>query len=229
MSRPYKINTQRPSRKKHIRNLIAFWIVGLGIIASIVVLFYKYTKGSDLHVSGPATTVGSVGGLSPASLSNKIDEATYSIVLPKDWKQINLTNTPYANGTTWQSDTPGRFLTIFEDNQISSTFAFNRLLPVQAAGTGLTYGQLSDNCSSFTTFNNINQVYASRWQSIDFNCNIPDRFNNVVGTGSGSPVNTVSVTGPTKGTHKYLFIYTDRSANPDYSVFYGILQSFQAK
>jgi hypothetical protein len=51
----------------------------------------------------------------------------------------------------------------------------------------------------------------------------------VVGTSSPQEINTVTVTGPSTGTHKYFFVYTDNSAEPDYTIFTDALQSFKAR
>jgi len=49
----------------------------------------------------------------------------------------------------------------------------------------------------------------------------------VVGTSSAEGVNTLGVSGP-GGTHKYFFVYTDHSGEPDYNTFTQALQSFEA-
>jgi hypothetical protein len=231
MSENYRFDHKpRTKRKRHMLLVTLISLVAVGVIsASIVAIVHKTTKTNNPSV-GPTKIVGQVEPADAQGPYNKITEPDFTISLPGGWAHINDRNAPQQTGLTWEYIQPpdtARYLAIYVDSSIPATYAINRLLPVTSNGPELTYGQLSDSCENFSP-GDLTKPILSKWQDINFYCNLPDRIDDQIGTGSSGGINTVSVTGPKDGSHQYFFIYTDRSGEPDYSIFYSILTSFRA-
>jgi hypothetical protein len=166
-----------------------------------------------------------------------ITEPDYTFQLPSDWKQTGSQDTPSQHSVSWQATLKGadnRYLTIYTD-PIPASYPVNRELPVTPNGASLTFGQLSNNCETFTIGGTTNAAQADQlkpapsvWQGINFICNLPQFIDNQIGTGSPGSVNSVTLTGPKSGTHNYFFLYIDRNIEPDYTILYNIIQSFHA-
>lgn len=167
-----------------------------------------------------------------------IDEPSFLLQLPGDWKETGRVNSEYEYGITWQSTKPkfdNRFMTVYVD-KIPLSKSFNRLLPIEAVGSSLRHGTVSDNCAAYTEGGSIDANSAlaakdtpAKWEEVTFLCDLPKVFDNVVGTSSKEGVNTVTVSGPQEGKHRYFFIYTDHNIHPDYEIFTTIVKSFKAK
>jgi hypothetical protein len=131
---------------------------------------------------------------------------------------------------------PDRYMTIYIDT-IPKSLPVIYELPLAVHNNQLAYGEMSGNCSGFTPGGTLNTYEAetlmpapSTWDGINFMCNLPEVILNQVGTGAiGEPVNTVTITGPTGGTHNYFFFYADMNPNPNYSILTDAIQSFRAK
>lgn len=164
----------------------------------------------------------------------KYDQPNFTIEIPKDWKLMPQPGGSYKT-YTWQKSnkgTDGQILTIYED-KIPANFAVNKVLIVRGEGDHVVpEGGMSDNCSKYTKNSNLpNQVGApAKWQDVDFLCDQHNKQRDVIGTSSKDGVNTVVLTGPTAGTHKYFFAYSNHNvANPDYSPFTAAINSFRMK
>ncbi|MGH7195592.1 MAG: hypothetical protein ACREGA_02320 [Candidatus Saccharimonadales bacterium] len=168
-----------------------------------------------------------------------INEPTFTMQLPADWKlSPSPPHDPYHpriwHGTNKTDN--ARSLAVYIDN-LPSAMPVNAELPLSVHGNQLIYGQLSDNCSSFTPGGTKNVAVAEKlaarksvWQGVNFICDLPRVIDNQVGTGvPGQPINSIAIRGPKSGPHHYFFLYTDRSIAPDYSPFYLALNSFRAK
>jgi kynureninase len=56
------------------------------------------------------------------------------------------------------------------------------------------------------------------------------RTRNVVGTSSPGNINKVTLTNLNSASrHDFFIVYEDNNYNPDYSIFYGMLESFAVK
>jgi hypothetical protein len=214
-----------------------FVIVGVTIVVLVVVIGLLIHNASIKHptVMGGATEVPQAN--QPSVL--QVNEPLFTMQLPIDWKMTSSIDTSTMHSISWQSiakDAAGRSLTIYIDT-IPTTMPVNLELPVVVHGSQLAYGELSDNCSDFTVTGTTNVGQAeilppvpSVWQGVNFICDIPEVINDQVGTGSvGSPVNTLTVTGPIGGKHSYFFLYTDLNPQPNYTILIDAIQSFQAK
>lgn len=136
---------------------------------------------------------------------------------------------------TWlssKSGSDGRKIEVFEDI-IPVNYAVNRALVVTAENDRLQIeGAPSDNCVTFTRdLSGIpNSVAApAKWNNISFLCDRANQARNSIGTSSTDGVNTVILKTSLGVPHKYFFVYTDQSINPDPSAFLQALQSFRMK
>lgn len=225
----------RPGRRRRTRVLIVL-AVSLLIVAGVGgLLGYDLYKNRNEPVTGTGRTIAQALDESVNKLS--IDEPTFTMELPSDWKEIDRKNDAHNRSIKWQAskkNAENRYLELFIDI-IPTTRSINRLMPVSVLGNGLTTGDISVNCASFTKGGSFNIAEAAKlsdtpakYQSVDFICDLPRVTDNEVGTGSIGGVNSVSVKGA-KGEHKYFFLYTDRNIQPDDTIFYNAVKSFKAK
>lgn len=225
----------RPGRRRRTRVLIvlAVSLLILGSIGSIVV--YDLRKSENKPVEGQGRTVVQVSD--DASNKMTVEEPTFSMELPGDWKETGRRKDAAEQSISWQATKKGednRYLKLYIDT-IPANRSINRLLPVTAHGNGLSAGNISENCATFTKGGTLDAGKAeklpetpAKWEKVDFICNLPRVTDNEVGTGSTEGINTVTVKG-TKGEHKYFFVYTDRNIQANYTILYNAVSSFTAK
>jgi hypothetical protein len=114
------------------------------------------------------------------------------------------------------------------------------LLPVKVQDNVMTLGNISDNCVNFTQSAvpedkrpvniPLNQAaLPSRWQLVDFLCDNANVSHQLVGAASSDALNTITLSGDTKGTHKFFFMFQDNNISPDYGIFETILSNFKVK
>lgn len=233
MATTYKYDHQRSRHiARHILIVLGISLVVVGVVTGVFI-WSTHQRSSTIH--GQAAEVAQ--NTTPQSRL-LIDEPTYTMELPGDWRQTGSQNTPGVHDVSWQAtikNADNRYLTIYTDT-IPATYPVNRELPLTVSGNQLSYGVLSDNCSNFTPGGTTDVVQAEKlkpspsvWQGVNFICNFPQVIDNQIGTGSAAGVNTVTVTGPKAGTHSYFFLYIDRNINPDYTILENAIQSFKAK
>ena len=227
----------RPGRRRRTRIIIIFVVTFLivGIIGGLV--FLDLRKNQSKEVAGESHTV--VQALDDNTNRLSINQPTYTMELPSDWKQIDHQDTRYEHSTTWQASKTredNRYLKVYIDI-IPAKQSVNRLVPLSLNATkdGLSIGDVSPACHTFTQGSSQNAGTAqslldapAKYQNIDFICDRARITDNEVGTGSTEGVNTITVKGPS-GTHKYFFLFTDHNIQPNYSIFYDALKSFKAK
>jgi hypothetical protein len=205
-----------------------------GVLVGLFILFNHYQPKHKVVV-GKAVSVPQLVTTTPVIT---IKEPTYTIQLPSDWVQVASEDVPNDHSVTWQATAKyydDRILQIYVDSS-PTTFPVNAELPIQPNGNRLTVGTLSQNCSDFTPGGTQNTVQAetlppkeTEWDSVNFMCDLARFTDNQIGTGTvGSPINTTTITGPTKGTHTYFFLFSDRNINPDETILYNALDSFRA-
>ena len=203
------------------------------ILAGVVVLDLR--RSVSPIVEGESKVVNQV--LSDNAQAVVIDEPFYSFELPSDWKETGRNGDSRYTSISWQASLKGqdnRYLTLYID-RIPFDMPYNKIVTVKAQGTGISYADVSDNCANFTVGGTANGrpvtglPTPTKWNKVDFICNLPRAVDNQVGTGSEESPNAVTVVGPTKGAHKYFFLYSDRNFQPDYNIFYNVLSSFRAK
>jgi len=220
------------NRKRGVAIIAIISVCIVGFVAILIVILINQTTKKISIVNGPAESVSQT--LDPITDGvQHINEASYSFALPAGWHQTKVVISSAENSITWQSfvkDATNRYLTIYT-SPIPPTYAVNRELPVFAHGDTLSFGSLSDNCADFTNSGSSRPLVPvlAKWQDVNFYCNSPNFVDNVVGTGSQTAINSVTLSGPTSGAQQYFFLYIDRNISPDYTIFYSILNSFRAK
>lgn len=226
----------RPGRRRRTRILIVLTVslLIIGIVGGLI--SYDMYKSRSKPVSGTGRTI--IQTLDETTNRLVVNEPTFTMELPGDWKEAARRNDVNERSITWQAtkkNADNRMLKLHID-LIPPTRAVNRLLPVAAEGPGLVLGDLSENCSMFTQGGAgatgqapTSKEAPAKWQRVDFICNLPRAIDNEVGTGSTGLVNTINVTGPSQGAHKYFFVYTDRNIQPDYTILFNALKTFRAK
>lgn len=236
MSIKYRYD-HRPAkqRRRRIFGVLASLFLIIFLVVGFILWDLRRTKNKAIN--GESNTVQQV--LNSGTQRMTVDAPLYSLEMPTDWKEIQSKDTPSEHFTTWQAtlkNESNRFMTLYID-AIPNTKPINRLLPVKATSNTLSVGDVSENCSTFTVGGTLNVNEAiklkpspAKLQGVDFICNLPIPVTeNEVGTGSPDGINIVKVTGPTKGTHNYFFLYTDHNIQPNYNIFTDIVKSFRAK
>lgn len=234
MSVHYRYDHQPVKTSRHrLVGVVVIVLVVVGAIAALLVLDIRRNK------SKPASSQSTVQQLlNESSQHITIDEPLFTFQLPADWKETGRKKSATENSISWQAtkkNEENRFLTLYIDI-IPTTKPINRLMPVMAAGSGLTVGDVSNKCETFTVGGTLNAQEAqklkpapAKLQEVNFICNLPGIVDNEVGSGSPEGINFVTVTGEKGGPHKYFFVYTDRNIQPSYSIFTNVLESFKAK
>jgi len=169
--------------------------------------------------------------LGDTTQTQQVSKGPFIFDIPADWHEVEAPRVPYAvyswAGTTKLS--AAQRLDIYIDN-VPLDMAVNRLQPVQANGDHLDIvGPTSDNCTSFTTRvpTSVNTGYApSKWNGVNFLCDMANYERDVVATGSAGPINATTLVGSTSGSHHVLLVYTDHNLSPDFITFVSIIKSF---
>jgi hypothetical protein len=222
------------SKRHRLRQILLITVISAFVIVVVGGIFVLSTERQRAIVKGGVRYVPQAES---TTTYQTITEPYYTFRLPSDWKQIGSQDTADQHSVSWQATLKGadnRLLTIYTD-PIPTSYPVNRELPVTPHGATLTLGQLSNNCESFTIGGTTNVAQAEQlkpapsvWQGISFICNLPQFIDNQIGTGSSGSTNSVTLTGPKNGTHNYFFLYIDRNIEPNYTILYGIIQSFDA-
>lgn len=202
------------------------------VVAMLIVgvVFGKHLLRSDTAISPAPMAVRKT--VSTAQATKTFAEEAFTIDLPNDWKLV-MHYTNGANRYTFQNSDPkiaGRMLDIYFDN-LPTSLGINRALSVQANGDRVVpIGDVSDNCTSFTSPMTGSQSEATpaKWNDVPFLCDLANYERDIVGTVSTSGINKVTLTGA-NGPRNLFFAYTDNNINPDFTIFLSALQSFQLK
>ncbi|MFA5004417.1 MAG: hypothetical protein WC498_04045 [Candidatus Saccharimonadales bacterium] len=173
---------------------------------------------------------------SPEKLANSfVNETYFTTQLPFGWKRVSFQTSPNIMYTYQGGKANTQILSIYIDN-LPTTLAVNRVLPLEVQGGRLVHGTLSDNCVDFLSPSILNtpqaqtkKVVDAKWQNVEFYCDIGNFQRNVTGTSSEAGINKLVLGGSTTGAHNVFFTYTDNGSSPDYSVFYSVLDSFKLK
>lgn len=227
----------RPGRRRRTRVMImlAVSFLILAIVGGVIALdLYKHRPKP---VAGTSQTI--VQALDESSQNFSVDEPTFTMELPSDWTLASRQNDQYEHSVTWQATKK------HEDNRTLKVYvdlmpvqkSINNLLPIAVEGNQLQPGDVSDNCATFTQ--GVKPVPGdtstrpvdtpAKWGGVDFICDLPRTIDREVGSGSVGAINTTVVTGPSKGTHKYFFLYVDHNIQPNDAIFINAIRSFRAK
>lgn len=233
MEAKYKFG-HRPARRRRTRFLIVVLIstLILAVVGGVLWLDLR-NNTDDTEVQGTSRQVAQL--LDEESGVIKIDEPTFTMELPNDWKEIARSSDSNERSITWQStkkNENNRKLQMYID-AIPKSRSITRLLPLSARGNSFVVGEASTTCSTFTKIGDgtgrQDLDTSAKYQNIGFICALGRSIDNETGTGSVEGLNTISVTGPSKGKHSYFFVFSDRNIQPNINMFYDALKSFKAK
>lgn len=222
--------------KRRPRKALLILSCSLLVIALVSgVIYLDLRQSISPTIEGESRVVSQV--LSDNSQRLVVDDPLFTFELPGDWKEMSRNENNLYTSITWQAtakNKDNRSLTLYID-RIPFDMPFNRIVTVKPQGSGLVFADVSDNCANFTVGGTVDgritngKPTPTKWNKVDFICNLPRAIDNQVGTGSEAMPNGVTITGPAQGAHTYFFLYTDRNFQPDYNILYDALRSFRAK
>jgi len=172
----------------------------------------------------------------------QVSEPVFSLTLPGPWKLSAQDWDARYHSYQWDSSdrkNNGKMLRVYVDT-IPKDQAVNYLLPIQVQDNAMSFGVVSGNCVDFTQGAvpenqrpvniSVDKIaLPSRWGLVDFLCDNGYVSHQVVGASSEEAINTVTLSGPTQGKHKFFFMYQDNNISPDLNQFQQILSGFKVK
>lgn len=210
--------------------LYASMLLAIGLVVAVVFFFPSIFQSHTMITQAPPVTHHVAAD---TQQPQHITKSVFTLDLPGSWLAVTPPAVPYTvyswAGKAGTADNARR-LDVYID-KLPAGMAVNRLLPVQAAQDRIDIiGATSDNCVSFTDRASTSaqtDSATSKWSGVNFICDVGNYERDVVATGSTEGVNMVTPVGATAGARHVLLIYTDNSANPDYSIFVSIVKSFR--
>lgn len=218
------------------------------VVSAILVLlalaagyYFLILPNTHSSISGSNTAlVTSIKDNTPNS--TPIEGDVFTALLPGPWKLAAKDFDARYHSYQWTSSDKknnGRLFRVYVDT-IPKDQAVNYLVPVKIENNAMGFGTVSENCVGFTqgakTLDNrpanipsSQAALPSRWGQVDFLCDNANVEHQVVGAASSEALNTISLSGPTKGKHKFFFLYQNNDISPDLGQFETILGSFQVK
>jgi hypothetical protein len=217
----------QPTKRRHwMRRLLvlAFLVLAAGSVFGYARMMQPDTV---IHQGTPQNTEVTL------ALPKKqlVSKPGFQMEIPEGWKETHGTSsyTMYSWEGTGKEDSARR-VDVYMDT-LPATLAVNRLLPLQAQGSGLLpTASVSDNCINFTdkaTANPQTGAAPAKWSGVSFLCDTANTLRDVVGTGSVEGINSVGVIGASGKMHHVFFVYTDHSAQANYDVFTDMLATFK--
>lgn len=197
-------------------------ILGAAIVVGAFILHKDISTGSDERTTVPILTEVAESDKDVV----KVNEPQFYLELPSDWVKSKRVQTNSANFYEWKSTKKGaddRRLLLHIDTMPAS-YKINKLLPLTPNGYSVIQGNLSSECSNFSTAKSsgTNTVEA-RWEDVTFVCD-PIVNNQTIGTGTaGTGIGTKI------GSHTYFFYYEDHNIRPDSAILTDAVKSFKAK
>lgn len=194
----------------------------LVVLAIVCILLYKFLENTDEPTDQQAVITREYA---PADMNidRVFDHPEFSMKLPSDWVLREHETTPH-NKYSYQAtakNIDNRWLEIYVNN-VPTDKAFNRLRPVTVLGDRLSaQGVVSDNC--YDTAQN-KSVTAQSYQGVVYKCETETKTRNVVGVGAPGQGTTIKL-----GNRKFVIVYTDHNAHPDYQILDSMIESLRAK
>jgi hypothetical protein len=236
MNAPYKYGKKpgelERKRQRRKRRIIFFCLIllALGGVAAWNIIRDMLQPESSLKQAAAVTRTVKYAD----EQTKRFETDSFSLELPVTFQESPRPAGSY-NVYNWQrsdSGSDGELLAVYKDT-IPVNYAVNRVLIV-SGGTGqlVISGPVSDNCSTFTkgtTIVNNDFGVPAKWLDVSFLCDQFNKERDVIGTSSTESINTVTLTSPTTGQHKFFFTYTNQGVHPNYTVFEKALQSFRLK
>lgn len=227
----YRLGEPEKSSRRGFRYIV----IGLVLVTAVAASFMLFDARRNSKITVSTTPPQRSEVPLTTTPTKKITEPFFSLKLPQDFAEIERTAEPRS--ITWQSTdkkTTARKLKVYIDN-IPANLPLNRLQPVTVSGDKIIPGDISDNCANFVGTTPMTPQLAgkvkptpAKWQDISFICDLPNYLREVAGTGTDGPGGPNLQLQGSQGTHRYLFIYTDHTNQPDFMIFKNILSSFIA-
>jgi hypothetical protein len=218
----------KPHHRRKVILLLTFLLFVL--ITGGVIWARGYFK-PNTTLANSAAIVRHVDVATPAKKT--VRTTTFTMQVPADWKAIAHSDQIPAPDFIWQGTTKedtARWVQVWVDN-VPASMAVNRLLPLRADGNRILLADdVSDNCVNFTDASKVDPhtgTINAKWSGVDFVCDAANYERDLVGTATQGARNSITLHGSKSGTHRYFFIYTDHSAEADYSYFTDMLSSFR--
>lgn len=226
----YKVGKRSRRNRRLIIAFVAFIVLAIGGGYG----YKQYKNAVQPIITNTAGTTREVKNAEPKL--TRFDEGGFEFYLPPDWKKVSRPSAQYTKYSyqSTMTNADNRQLDIYMDN-LPLNLPVNQAVAVQANGNKLTYGNTSENCINFTSAearkaggSSALQVKA-RWDGVEFLCDLDNSTRNVIGTSSPQSINKVTLTTLEGKQRAFFFVYFDQNYNPDYSIFYKMLDSFVAK
>ena len=214
--------------KKRTWRIVVFVIAALLLIGGVVAFWVL--RGLQQAPTVPQAVTREFAD-TRENTDRTFEQAGFSINLPADW--VVREEAGPLGRYAWQATEKGadnRWLEVYTAG-VPDNLAVNRLLPVTVEGGKIIVsGTVSDNCSTFgtqgvtpETRNQSNIV--TKWQGIEFLCDMANYTRNVVGVGTADTQNRVLVTNEVGTQRTFIFVYTDHNIHPNYQILENALKS----
>ncbi|MBA2279551.1 hypothetical protein H0V99_03895 [Candidatus Saccharibacteria bacterium] len=209
-------------------------LVTVAVVGAVILIAWYIVNRDAGSSTGPKANVPIVTDLDKNQEDETIDinEALFSMKLPRDWKIITRRNDSVVNLYTWVSTKEGaddRRLTLYID-LMPADYKLVKMQPLIPNGDKFLLGTLSDDCINFaggSAQTRGNASFEAKWQNVTFMCD-PIINNKTIGTGMAGSGISSSLTG-SKGKHAFFFYYEDYNIYPNNIILQNALQSFVAK
>lgn len=229
----HKENVHKKLRRRKIARRI--FVLSLIPVFGLALLIVRDSRTEPVIESQQS---GEVRSITKDNDEIEFTEPSYSFKAPLDWVRKGPGDSGKYDTVVFVSgedSSSARKIEIYE-GETPELFESNRLLPISlnAAGTNILPGEMSDRCFTFTTpgdedrdQDSVPAAQVATWEGVQFKCNF-SKIGNVAATGNKESNSATMIFGPeTKNT--YMFVYTDQTSRPDYTIFTDMLKSFRVK
>jgi hypothetical protein len=222
----------KPSHK--VIHTVVTIVVTLALVGGGIFTYIFFMNDTEATIDNSKSRSRVVQTISSTDTTKQtISEASFTFNLPADWKRVSADLSGPYKKYTYQAgvkNAENRYLYIYADGQLPPTLAFNKAVSVHAEGQTMSHGSVSENCADFTTQTTPKQLQIkAKWEGVDFLCDMDATGRNVAGTSSTENLDQVVLTDTGFTPHRITILYEDNNANPDYNIFYGVLDSFSVK
>jgi hypothetical protein len=218
-------------RKQDVRRFkpvnIVIWTL-VTVLAIAALSFFVISRSSGEAVIDTSENLPIAGQVESATTSLvAFEEPQYKLLLPSDWVEKERRADRYYDYVTYEStgaENTGRTLSVYR-NYNRDVPAVTRIIPITVVGDRILAQSISEQCYRYTDLSDtpLDEPALSKWDNVEFMCD-PEKLHHIVGVGTEEKGFGVDL----KGQH-FTLIYTDHSAQQDDSIFYGVLNSFEAK
>ena len=224
----YRLGKQLHRHRKGRRIVSVLLLLVLFLLLIYWLTHLRITPSATIRNAPPASR--NYDAASPATFA--VTKPEFSVEFPAGWVERTVIPSPIGPKYTFAAPSPqAKQFDIYIDNP-PTNLAINKAIAVSAQGDGMTHDRVSENCITYTDPKSKNPQTGNapaRWQEINFICDMSNTERQVVGAISRDGMNQIAVSGPKNVAHKVFVTYTDNDISPDYTVFYGILNTLHFK